>query len=55
MAYKINDFYVPSTRRELIRWLHDYYKNRKGNVQLLALMENKQLYAIYYRIRKAQI
>lgn len=40
------DFWIPPTKRQLIEWL-------KGqNISFKSTMSKKQLYAIFFRVRK---
>lgn len=48
---KTNDFWVPTNRRELLKWLKDYYK-QKGRTTTLTTVDTNQLYAIYFRLRR---
>ncbi len=47
--YKLNDFYVPKTAEELRGWLTKRYPEDKAKYRK---MKKKQLYAIYYNIRR---
>lgn len=46
------DFFVPSTKQEVLTWLLDYYKEDESAKSHFRVMGKKQLYAVYYRIRK---
>lgn len=45
----MTDFYVPRTKAELVNW----FKKNRANYKVSKLSKN-QLYAIYFRIRKAE-
>lgn len=43
----MSDFWVPRTKRELVKWLTDHVNGSGFNK-----LTKKQLYAIYYRVRQ---
>jgi hypothetical protein len=46
------DFYVPGKRYELVDWLYKYCERTGKAKRDFGSMHKKQLYAIYYSIRK---
>ena len=46
------DFYVPKTKRELVDWIKRGYLDRGQCVAGLERKPVKQLYAIFYQLRR---
>jgi len=45
-------YYIPKTKKELVKWLFNYYGHSKTR---FVKMSKKQLYAVYHKIRKSLI
>jgi hypothetical protein len=46
------DFYIPRHKYELVRWLNGYCERNEKEKKDFSSMGKKQLYAIYFNIRK---
>jgi len=48
------DFYIPKYKYELVNWLYSYCKRTGKKPKAFESMSKKQLYAIYFTIRKRE-
>lgn len=51
-GFIMSKYWIPSTKKDLIKWLSSYFASNKKQIPPLRTMELKQIYAIYYSIRE---